>query len=97
MAIFHFNARLLQNSTLPLLLNVSLDCPQAAVSCYGVSADRIALAGKILRRRPRLRRVDALSSDWKVLLTNNSCSTDFSVGYPTTSGSISARQTLLFT
>src|SRR5207244_4847796 len=46
--------------------------------------------GWVLRKWTRLRRVNALPSDWKVLL-NNSCSTDFSAGYPATSGSISER------
>jgi hypothetical protein len=39
----------------------------------------------------------ASSQAGKLLLINNSCSTDFSAGYPATSGSISVRQTHLFT
>ncbi len=58
------------------------------VSCYRVSAwpNRAAEEGSC--SEDLLRRMDALPSDWKVLQINNSCLTDFSAGYPATSGSI---------
>src|SRR5690348_12962173 len=77
------------------LFNLSLD---AASHCFmlGVSGWPNRAAGKG-PAKGLLKRVNALPSGWKLLLINNSCSTDFSAGYPAISGSISARRTLLFT